>query len=81
MRDDRRPRGCGKDALLQIVVAVEIGQLLGHSHEGPRAIVAELDRHQRGRKAKYLEDPLNDKGVQREALAVLAGAMGEDLGG
>ena len=38
-------------------------------------------RHQRGRKAKYLEDPINDKGVQREALAVLADAMGEDLGG
>ena len=37
--------------------------------------------HQRGRKAKYLEDPVNDRAVQQEALAAMASAMGEDLGG
>lgn len=54
------------------------------SYDTPYAVVQHENRHfrhQRGRKAKYLEDPLNDKGVQLEALAVLAGAMGEDLGG
>ena len=54
------------------------------SYDTPYAVVQHENRyfrHQRGRKAKYLEDPINDKGVQREALAVLADAMGEDLGG
>lgn len=54
------------------------------SYDTPYVVVQHENRHfrhQRGRKAKYLEDPINDKGVQREALAVLAGAMGEDLGG
>lgn len=54
------------------------------SYDTPYAVVQHENRHfrhQRGRKAKYLEDSINDKGVQREALAVLADAMGEDLGG
>ena len=29
-------------------------------------------QHQRGRKAKYLEDPVNDKAVQNEMLELLA---------
>lgn len=39
------------------------------SYDTPYAVVqheATWFQHQRGRKAKYLEDPLNDSGVQRE---------------
>lgn len=37
--------------------------------------------HQRGRKAKYLEDPVNDPAVQREMVELMRGAMGSRMGG
>lgn len=39
------------------------------SYDTPYAVVQHENtwyQHQRGRKAKYLEDPVNDSGVQRE---------------
>lgn len=38
-------------------------------------------QHQRGRKAKYLEDPANDKEVQREMLELMRRAYAEQYGG
>lgn len=38
-------------------------------------------RHQRGRKAKYLEDPLNDPAVQQEMVQLLGGGMRGEMGG
>ena len=72
------------DAVARVVDVAEDGLSGTISYDTPYAVVQHENRHfrhQRGRKAKYLEDPINDKGVQREALAVLADAMGEDLGG
>lgn len=34
-------------------------------------------QHQRGRKAKYLEDPVNDQSVQREMLKIMRGSYHE----
>lgn len=36
--------------------------------------------HQRGRKAKYLEDPANDSGVQHEMRELIARAYREEMG-
>lgn len=37
--------------------------------------------HQRGRKAKYLEDPANDRAVQREMIQLMQRGMSETMGG
>lgn len=37
-------------------------------------------QHQRGRKAKYLEDPVNDPAVQREMRELMARAYEEQMG-
>lgn len=37
-------------------------------------------QHQRGRKAKYLEDPVNDPAVQREMRTLMARAYEEKMG-
>lgn len=37
-------------------------------------------QHQRGRKAKYLEDPANDSGVQREMRELIKRAYEEQMG-
>ena len=37
--------------------------------------------HQRGRKAKYLEDPVYNKEVQRRMVQLAQSAMGEEMGG
>lgn len=37
--------------------------------------------HQRGRKAKYLEDPVNDPAVQQEMVQLLGGGMRSEMGG
>ncbi|MBR6861177.1 MAG: hypothetical protein IKM73_07650 [Acidaminococcaceae bacterium] len=37
-------------------------------------------QHQRGRKAKYLEDPANDSGVQHEMRELIARAYREEMG-
>lgn len=37
--------------------------------------------HQRGRKAKYLEDPVNDTGVQNEMRDLIADAYSSEMGG
>lgn len=54
------------------------------SYDTPYAVVQHEDTamaHQRGRKAKYLEDPLNDPGVQSEMVKLLGGGMGSHMGG
>lgn len=48
------------------------------SYDTPYAVVQHENtwyQHQRGRKAKYLEDPVNDSGVQREMQELAAGAF------
>lgn len=37
--------------------------------------------HQRGREAKYLENPVNDPTVQHEMLQLLGGGMRSEFGG
>ena len=37
--------------------------------------------HQRGRKCKYLEDPVNDPSVQQQMLSIACGAFEQTLGG
>lgn len=37
--------------------------------------------HQRGREAKYLENPVNDPTVQREMVQLLGGGLRSKLGG
>lgn len=54
------------------------------SYDTPYAVVQHENmkyHHQRGRKAKYLEDPVNDKGVQEEMKNLLARAFSEQMGG
>lgn len=54
------------------------------SYDTPYAVVQHEDTgmaHQRGRKAKYLEDPLNDPGVQSEMVKLLGGGLGSRMGG
>lgn len=53
------------------------------SYDTPYAIVQHENmqfQHQRGRKAKYLEDPANDSAVQREMLALMQQAYEEQMG-
>ena len=53
------------------------------SYDTPYAIVQHENmqfQHQRGRKAKYLEDPVNDKGVQKEMLELMRRAYAEQMG-
>ena len=53
------------------------------SYDTPYAIVQHEDmqfQHQRGRKAKYLEDPANDPGVQREMLELMRRGYEEQIG-
>lgn len=48
------------------------------SYDTPYAVVQHERtwyQHQRGRKAKYLEDPVNDSGVQKEMEQLAAGAF------
>lgn len=53
------------------------------SYDTPYAVVQHEKTwfvHQRGRKAKYLEDPANDGGVQSEMLTLAQRGMGEEMG-
>lgn len=53
------------------------------SYDTPYAVVQHENmqfQHQRNRKAKYLEDPANDKAVQREMLALIKKAYEEQMG-
>ena len=52
------------------------------SYDTPYAVVQHERTqyyHQRGRKAKYLEDPCNDPGVQAEMLKLAKSGMGEEM--
>lgn len=53
------------------------------SYDTPYAIVQHENtqyQHQRGRKAKYLEDPVNDSSVQSEMLNLIKRAYEEQMG-
>ena len=53
------------------------------SYDTPYAVVQHENmqfQHQRGRKAKYLEDPANDSGVQREMRELIKRAYEEQMG-
>ena len=53
------------------------------SYDTPYVIVQHENmqfQHQRGRKAKYLEDPANDSGVQSEMLTLMQRAYEEQIG-
>lgn len=53
------------------------------SYDTPYAIVQHENtrfQHQRGRKAKYLEDPAYDSGVQHEMRELIASAYREEMG-
>ncbi len=53
------------------------------SYDTPYAIIQHEKtqfQHQRGRKAKYLEDPANDSAVQHEMLALMQRAYEEQIG-
>lgn len=53
------------------------------SYDTPYAIVQHENtqfQHQRGRKAKYLEDPANDAGVQGEMRELIKRAFEEQMG-
>ena len=52
------------------------------SYDTPYAVVQHENtwyRHQRGRKAKYLEDPCNNKAVQQEMLQLMKQALGGEM--
>lgn len=52
------------------------------SYDEPYAIVQHENmqfRHQRGRKAKYLEDPCNDKGIQENMVTIMQRSMSEEM--
>lgn len=52
------------------------------SYDTPYAIVQHENmqfQHQRGRKAKYLEDPCNDAGVQSEMVTLMKRAYEEQM--
>ncbi|MBR3795964.1 MAG: hypothetical protein IKK34_08050 [Clostridia bacterium] len=54
------------------------------SYDTPYAVVQHENTwysHQRGRKAKYLEDPVNDPSVQNEMVQLLGGGLKSELGG
>lgn len=53
------------------------------SYDTPYAVVQHENtqyQHQRGRKAKYLEDPANDSGVTAEMRALMKRAYEEQMG-
>lgn len=53
------------------------------SYDTPYAVVQHENmqfQHQRGRKAKYLEDPANNRGVQKEMLELMKRAYAEQMG-
>lgn len=53
------------------------------SYDTPYAVVQHEHtefQHQRGRKAKYLEDPANDGSVQQEMLELIKRAYEEQMG-
>ena len=53
------------------------------SYDTPYAVKQHEDQslsHQRGRKAKYLEDPVNDAGVQEEMLELVQRGMSSEMG-
>lgn len=53
------------------------------SYDTPYAVLQHENTHfshQRGRKAKYLEDPVNDGGVQSEMASLAAQGMGSEMG-
>lgn len=53
------------------------------SYDTPYAVVQHENtqyQHQRGRKAKYLEDPANDASVQREMRELIGRAYEEQMG-
>lgn len=52
------------------------------SYDTPYAVVQHENmqyHHQRGRKAKYLEDPVFDSGVQGEMVQLAKSAFGEEM--
>lgn len=54
------------------------------SYDTPYAVVQHENtqfQHQRGRKAKYLEDPAFDGSVQHEMLELAKRGMAEEMGG
>ena len=54
------------------------------SYDTPYAVLQHENmdfNHQRGRKAKYLEDPVNDPTVQNEMRDLLADAYSSEMGG
>ncbi len=54
------------------------------SYDTPYAVIQHENtrfQHQRGRKAKYLEDPVFDKSVQREMLELAARGMSGEMDG
>lgn len=53
------------------------------SYDTPYAVIQHENQsfnHQRGRKAKYLEDPCNDGGVQNQMLQAAQSALGSEMG-
>lgn len=53
------------------------------SYDTPYAVVQHENleyEHQRGRKAKYLEDPAYDSGVQKEMISLMQRAYQEEIG-
>lgn len=53
------------------------------SYDTPYAVIQHEElgfQHQRGRKAKYLEDPVNDKAVQNEMMQLLKSACERQMG-
>ncbi len=53
------------------------------SYDTPYAVIQHENQsfsHQRGRKAKYLEDPCYDAGVQREMVQLAQQAFSEKMG-
>lgn len=54
------------------------------SYDTPYAVIQHENAgfsHQRGRKAKYLEDPVNDPAVQQEMVQLLGDGMRSEMGG
>ena len=54
------------------------------SYDTPYAVTQHENtsyRHQRGRKAKYLEDPVYDKEVQRQMIDIAKNAFGGEMEG
>lgn len=54
------------------------------SYDTPYAVIQHENlgfQHQRGRKAKYLEDPVNDASVKSEMATLLQRAYQDEMGG